>query len=284
MKLNTLLETEYERMEEKTIEELHCENEMTEELDILIKLYESWLEDIPKRSSVGPYTNFYTNATDRFFKAPITDISDLSVKDITLFSLKLQKYESIPNFDYTGFFISAVINYHYRETKSKKEYIIFTKNLSKKVAGIGYNNYANVQIIGDVGNRTANHMGGGTLHIQGNALSNCCEHLQNGTVIIDGDIPSYNFCSNMINGNVYVKGSAGDYACQFIRGGTVVIEKNVSDKACLGMHNGTVTIKGNAGKEFATEMENGTIYLGGEYQSLGENIRGGKIKGIEKRI
>ncbi len=275
MKLNNILEREYEQVEEKKIEELNCNNARTEELDILIKLYETWLQNTERWEN---YSNYYSDAIDLFCKAPLTDISDLTLKDITLFSLGLEHYESNVHFEATGFFISAVINYHHEQTKTKGIYTLFTKDLTKKVDGIGYHNSANIEIIGDVGNRIAWYMDGGRLSIKGNVLSFCCKNLRNGTVIIEGNA-SRRFCLNMSGGNVFLKGSAEDFACEDMEAGIVVIEKNVLDKACRGMRGGNVTIKGNAGEEFAEEMQSGTIYLGGDYESLGENSNG-RIKGI----
>ena len=278
MNLTKTIEKEYEQIEEKSIEELNCKNDETEQLEILMDLYKYWLEHT--RTMKFDFT-FYNEAYNLFFDALHTNIDNLTLKDITLFSLKLEEYESRCFFEYTGYFISAMINYHHFQTKSKDTYIIFTEGFSTKLQGIAKDNNANVHIIGDVGERAANNMNGGRIHIEGNTLGYCCERLQNGTVFISGNVTD-NFCSKMTDGNVHLKGNAEDFACEFMQGGTVIIEKNVANKACQGMYEGNVTIKGNAGREFAAGMSNGIIYLGEEYQSLGDNIKGGTIKGIEK--
>ena len=70
-----------------------------------------------------------------------------------------------------------------------------------------------------------------------------------------------------------IYGSAGDGLGQLLKGATIVVRGNEGDNAGFCMVSGRIVIVGNAGSDLGNWIIGDSIYIGGDYESLGNNAR-----------
>lgn len=140
------------------------------------------------------------------------------------FSLLLSNYQDHKNFDYSGIFLSYLIN-----NSEDRNFSIITLGLGKLVNYIGLFNVKNILIRGNVGNFFGKKMNGGRIHVKGNAGHDVGYCMTNGEIYIDGDVTGNVGASNM-GGNIYINGN--------------VYLNYVQNSIGLNMQKGKIQIKG----------------------------------------
>jgi len=168
-----------------------------------------------------------------------------SAGDVEKLSIAIAEFEHRAAFSMMmGPFLSVLIN-----NGRDSDYVIHTGHLTKELHYLGYENTKSITVIGNVGDYLGYVMKGGSITVNGNAAS--------------------------------------EVGCQ-MEGGTITVNGNAWQHLGAGMGGGSIIVRGNAGKEVGanfwgkTEMVGGEIHLEGDYESLGQDIRGGKIyhKGV----
>ena len=165
-----------------------------------------------------------------------------SANDVEKFSIMLIGFQDERDFEFkAGLFLSALIN-----NGKDRNYVIHIANLEKEVACFGYLNTKNISINGDIGQF---------------------------------------FAFNMIEGEITVNGSAKGVMAQGIKGGTIIIKRHVLVSKLIfnsvgvgdDMQGGDIQVYGNVYGIVGLRMSGGEIYVGGVFQQLGSEFRGGRI-------
>lgn len=112
----------------------------------------------------------------------------------------------------------------------------------------------------------------GILNLSGNVGRFLGDSMTGGGVIITGTA-DYGVGSYMTGGIVVVRGHCGDNLGQMKRGGVIIVDGNIGDSGGYLKSGGEIIITGNAGKGLGKNMFGGVIYIGGDYASIGKNIR-----------
>ena len=113
---------------------------------------------------------------------------------------------------------------------------------------------------------------GALIRVMGNAGKYVADNMTRGTVLVDGDT-DYGAGQYCYGGAVIVKGSAGDFTATMNKGATVIIGQDVGDEVGTYMLAGDLVIVGNAGHNLGNYLIRGNIYVGGQWASLGHNIK-----------
>jgi glutamate synthase domain-containing protein 3 len=113
---------------------------------------------------------------------------------------------------------------------------------------------------------------GALIRVTGNAGKYVADNMTRGTVLVDGDA-DYGTGQYCYGGTVFVKGSAGDFTATMNKGATVIIGQDVGDEVGTYMLAGDLVIVGNAGYNLGNYLIRGNIYVGGQWSSLGHNIK-----------
>ena len=85
------------------------------------------------------------------------------------------------------------------------------------------------------------------------------------------------FIGSWNRANLTIVGDTYDAPGFEMLGGRLVIEGSVNHWAGKGMTGGSIIINGHAGNQVGDEMKGGEIHLDGDFWSISENIKGGKI-------
>jgi glutamate synthase domain-containing protein 3 len=113
---------------------------------------------------------------------------------------------------------------------------------------------------------------GALIRVMGNAGKYMADNMTRGAVLVDGDT-DYGAGQYCYGGTVVVKGSAGDFTATMNKGATVIIGQDVGDEVGTYMLAGDLVIVGNAGHNLGNYLIRGNIYVGGQWASLGHNIK-----------
>ena len=113
---------------------------------------------------------------------------------------------------------------------------------------------------------------GATIHVTSDAGKYVADNMTSGTVIIDGST-LYGAAQYCYGGTVVVRGNTGDFTATMNKGATVIVCGNVGNEVGTYMLKGDLVVVGNAGKNFANYLIRGSIYIGGTWESLGNNTR-----------
>ncbi|TEU12333.1 MAG: hypothetical protein E3J21_21280 [Anaerolineales bacterium] len=113
---------------------------------------------------------------------------------------------------------------------------------------------------------------GALIRVIGNAGKYVADNMTRGAVLVDGDT-DYGAGQYCYGGTVFVKGSAGDFTATMNKGATIIIGKDVGDEVGTYMLAGDLVIVGNAGHNLGNYLIRGNIYVGGQWASLGHNIK-----------
>ncbi|NYZ74130.1 hypothetical protein H0O00_03230 [Candidatus Micrarchaeota archaeon] len=242
-----------------------------------------------------------------------------SASDVERFSFVLAEFQHEKWFrEKAGFFLSALIN------KGKdSDYIIHTAHLGVEIDGIGHENTKNITVEGDAGfgvgdwmkrgtiivngnagQDAASSMDGGSIRVKGNVDKDAGRSMRGGSLIVEGDA-SEGVGNAMAGGTIIVEGNAGEGAGSEMWGGNVIVNGDAGDNVGAYMRGGTITVKGRAGAGVGSEMYSsaltlkgdlgdlishpvavtgGEIHLQGDYVSISDIIRQGKIFHKEKLI
>jgi len=115
------------------------------------------------------------------------------------------------------------------------------------------NKGADIKVMGDAGNYTADNMTEGIVTIKGNAGYGAGQYCYGGTGIVHGN--------------------AGDFTATMNKGATIIVGHDVGAEVGTYMLAGDLIIIGNAGENLANYLIQGNVYVGGEWKSLGNNTR-----------
>jgi glutamate synthase domain-containing protein 3 len=129
-----------------------------------------------------------------------------------------------------------------------------------------------ITIEGDSGDYLGVLNAGALIRVTGNAGKYIADNMTRGTVLVDGDT-DYGAGQYCYGGIVVVKGSAGDFTATMNKGATVIIGQDVGDEVGTYMLAGDLVIVGNAGHNLGNYLIRGNIYVGGQWASLGHNIK-----------
>jgi glutamate synthase domain-containing protein 3 len=95
-------------------------------------------------------------------------------------------------------------------------------------------------------------------------------------VTVKNAVHLHGLCGGLKGGEItieVVKGSAGDFTATMNKGATVIIGQDVGDEVGTYMLAGDLVIVGNAGHNLGNYLIRGNIYVGGQWTSLGHNIK-----------
>ncbi len=239
-------------------------------IDCLTDFYVTmkWREYNPEKPELSTY--------DLFLRKIKNAQIHYNPEDITAFSLEAKELQYHFFFDRLGYFFSALIEHHQQKSNYTGEYVVITEGLEKQMIRLGFENKANVRIIGYGG-------------------VNSCAYMTEGTFIVDGNCgPVIGFC--MKGGTVMIHGKSYGSAGTNMSGGSLTIDKDIMGKfgnhlenakiTCYGsvegsvghnMTSGTITVHGSVNETIGENMSGGKIFLNGTYSKLPERMYGGKI-------
>ena len=127
-----------------------------------------------------------------------------------------------------------------------------------------------VTIQGDSGDYLGALNDGATIRIEGNAGHYLADNMTQGLVVVEGDA-GYGAGPYCYGGTIVIRGSAGDFTAVMNKGATIIVTGNVDDEVATYMLAGDVIIVGDAGKNLGNCLILGNIYIGGTWESLGNN-------------
>jgi hypothetical protein len=199
---------------------------------------------------------------------------DYTSKDIIRFCIVMAGLQEEDGFAAkAGIFLSALIN------KAKEEvHYLPLRHLDTKITSIANHNSKSllidddvediafgmkdglVTVDGNVGVGAGLSMEGGTLVIKGNAKQTLGESMKGGTIILKGDL---------IPDDLNRKIAALAYPGRFLE------EQTGLAGHC--MEGGKLIIEGNASTNVGHRMTGGEIHLEGDFESISDEISGGKI-------
>ena len=185
--------------EEIRDKELKVNIETSIGLEEIIKSYEIFLEN-----------EFGTYPINRIEKINYTK------KDIEYFCYELKEYENHKNFDYSGAYISALIN---NIIEDEDEVVLDLSGLKKAINYIGYQlKRGQVIVLGNIGLCTGMIMDGGKIIVKGNVDS--VRNINFGNVVVEGDVGNVGY--RMKGGEIIINGNAG-YVGGSMTGGKIYL-------------------------------------------------------------
>jgi glutamate synthase domain-containing protein 3 len=113
---------------------------------------------------------------------------------------------------------------------------------------------------------------GATIKVKSKAGKYVADNMTAGTVIIEGDA-EYGAGQYCYGGTVVVYGNAGDFTATMNKGAVIIVTGDVGNEAGTYMLKGDLIVVGNAGKNFANYLIRGNVYIGGQWQSIGNNTK-----------
>lgn len=144
-----------------------------------------------------------------------------------------------------------------------------TGNLHGLVAGL---KKGEVIIEGSAGDYLGVLNDGAAIEVNQDVGMYLADNMTRGTVIVHGSA-RYGAAQYCYGGTVVVRGDAGDFTATMNKGATIIVAGNVGAEAGTYMLKGDLIVVGNAGKNFANYLIHGAVYIGGDWQSLGNNTR-----------
>jgi len=144
---------------------------------------------------------------------------------------------------------------------------------ASKLHGIGAGlKHGEVIIKRDVGDYVGVLNAGATIKVTRNAGKYVADNMTAGTVIIEGNA-EYGAGQYCYGGTLVIHGNAGDFTATMNKGATIIVTGDVGDEVGTYMLKGDLIVVGNAGKNFANYLIRGNVYIGGHWESIGQNTR-----------
>lgn|SRR3990167_5152679 len=154
----------------------------------LVKVYVAWLEEQP---SLG-FGRAYQLGIDK------TKHLVYASKDIANLCLRLKDYEQHKEFEWSGLFLSGLIN------KCKdEEFFLMTEHLDKQISLIGYENTKKIVVQGNTQDHTGGSMSGGSITVKGNAGQYTGSFMNGGVIKVTGTIQQIS--KHVFGGKIYEK-------------------------------------------------------------------------------
>lgn len=135
-----------------------------------------------------------------------------------------------------------------------------------------------VTIEGDSGDYLGALNDGATIRVTGDAGRFLADNMTRGLVIVDGDA-GYGAGTYCYGGTILIRGDAGDFTAVMNKGATILIQGSVGDDVATYMLAGDLVIVGDSGKNLGNYLIRGDIYIGGAWESLGNNTQ---LAGIDE--
>jgi glutamate synthase domain-containing protein 3 len=132
--------------------------------------------------------------------------------------------------------------------------------------------HGEVIIQGDTGDYLGVLNDGATIKVTKNAGKYVADNMTSGVVTIEGST-NYGAGQYCYGGTVVVYGDAGDFTATMNKGATILVAGDVGDEVGTYMLKGDLIVVGNAGENFSNYLIRGNVYIGGKWESLGNNTR-----------
>ncbi len=172
-----------------------------------------------------------------------------------------------------GIFLSALTNVKVGD----KDLNLNLRDLKEPLDYLGsFLEKGRIIIEGNVGDRLGHMMKSGCVEVKGNAGEKAGSDMYGGQIIIHGDV-GHRAGHYMWSGKMEIKGNTGYMLGYNMLGGEITVHGDTQDMVGNWMTKGSIRIRGRAGEHVGLFMINGEIYLDGEYASVTERRRGGKI-------
>ncbi len=160
-------------------------------------------------------------------------------EDITSFSLLLPIIQDEINLDPAGFFLSALVNKHFKETRDSQEYQIVTENLKIPLRSLCIENAgAKVNIVGSAGDGLCRNMNSGEVTLKGNCRDIAGQNMKGGILILN-HADRYLGCG-MLDGKIYAKSAKGGLGIN-MEGGEIHISETCQER--IGAFAGKVYLR-----------------------------------------
>ncbi len=289
MKLTNILTEKYADVEEK-------KHQIIQQNVSIKKLQDIWTDFEEKPSQTfcdekGLYQYFAK-------EIKIVSFKKITPEDISSFCIEQTLHEEIS--DHFGFFLSAIVNKHFKETKYNGTYQLVTKYCKQRISGFGFLNEANILIQGNC-RYVGAHMKNGNITVENNC-DNVGEKMRGGNIIVKNETPVYFVGHTMSGGNIHIY-QDGENIGRSMSGGTILIEGNGDDRVGNEQESGRIFIKGHVGKFLGQRKKGGKIEVHGECgsfagylmkggvihllqgcDSISQSIKGGEIYSRGKRV
>ncbi len=244
MKLIETLTEEYVQVQE-SVQQIICSNESIKKLQNIWSYIETGTKTFCDERDVY---DFLADKIENF------SIQNITAEDISSFCIQQTLRKETP--EYFGFFLSAIINKHFEETKYNETYQLVTKYFKQRIAGLGFLNETKLFIQGDC-RYIGSYMKNGKITIEGNC-ADVGERMSGGDLIVNNERPVYFAGNQMSGGNILIHHDCANIG-HAMQGGTILIEGNGDDNVGFQQEGGYIIIKGFAGKFLGREKKGGTI-------------------------
>ncbi len=190
-------------------------------LERLLKKYERWFK---KTQDISYIENDY-----RYARRALKTV-EYTADDVKKFSILLKNYETREWFNWSGLFISALIN-NLEETNVE----LMLNQLNESINFIGYKNEKNLTIIGDTKHWTGNFMKKGKIIVKGNTKDSTGEGMKGGMILVEGNVGD-DLGHEMYCGKIIVNGNAEIHTGLEMNGGELHINGSIKEfhETCKG--------------------------------------------------
>ena len=132
--------------------------------------------------------------------------------------------------------------------------------------------HGEIMVEGDVGDYVGVLNAGATIRVAQSAGKYAGDNMTAGVIIIQGDA-DYGVGQYCYGGTLVVHGNAGNFTATMNKGATIIVSGNVGDEVGTYMLKGDLVVVGNAGKNLANYLIRGSVYIGGQWETLGNNTK-----------
>ena len=201
------------KQEERTTSEIKVEKNPV--LEELVEIYAGWLEEKIKLGCGNAYQLCLTKTKPLVYTS----------KDISGLCLRLNKYEHQKQFEWSGLFLSVLIN-----NCKDEEFLLLTDHLDKQINCIGYENTKKIVVQGNTKNYTGDSMSDGSIEVKGNTKKYTGYLMSGGSITVKGNTQD-NTGFRMSGGSIEVQGNTGQYTGSCMTDGIIKITGTIKQIA-----------------------------------------------------
>ncbi len=132
--------------------------------------------------------------------------------------------------------------------------------------------HGEIIVEGGVGDYLGALNAGATIRVAQSAGKYTADNMTSGVIVIQGNA-DYGAGQYCYGGTLVIHGNAGDFTATMNKGASIIVTGNVGDEVGTYMLKGDLVIVGNAGKNFANYLIRGSVYIGGQWESIGNNAK-----------
>lgn len=200
---------------------------------------------------------------------------DLSAELVTRLSFALSAYQNEPSFEWSGVFLTALID-RVHQCTGQNEYVLILHQLEKKINYLCLDSSdVSVTVHGDLGENTAEDMQSGVLHVHGSVGHNAGSFMTGGALIVEGC--SGSIAQHASNCFIHVKKDVDYFVAMSMYSGTVLIDGTVNGDVGRSLISGKVHVRGDVSLVVGEEMRGGRIIVDGNVDTAGYKLKGGTI-------